>query len=150
MAEPFQLPLFPDQASLTRIRPARDESRFYRLEVWPDLFGHALLAPVGPHRLRRPAAPRSPPGPGCGRQRPRPARPRQAPPRLPGLRRMTGTPNRQVATAKSVGSPPSRRVGAKTTSRAAAKPGCGRGGAADGHGAAYRDRRAQISYRPRT
>jgi hypothetical protein len=44
MAEPFQLPLFPDQASLTRIRPARNESRFYRLEVWPDLFGHALLA----------------------------------------------------------------------------------------------------------
>ena len=44
MAEPFQLPLFPDQASLTRIRPARNESRFYRLAVWPDLFGHALLA----------------------------------------------------------------------------------------------------------
>jgi len=44
MAEPFQLPLFPDQASLTRIRPARNESRFYRLEGWPDLFGHALLA----------------------------------------------------------------------------------------------------------
>ena len=44
MAEPFQLPLFPDQACLTRIRLARNESRFYRLEVWPDLFGHALLA----------------------------------------------------------------------------------------------------------
>ena len=44
MAEPFQLPLFPDQASLTRIRPARNEGRFYRLAVWPDLFGHALLA----------------------------------------------------------------------------------------------------------
>jgi predicted DNA-binding WGR domain protein len=24
--------------------PARNEGRFYRLEVWPDLFGHALLA----------------------------------------------------------------------------------------------------------
>ena len=34
----------PDQASLTRIRPARNESRFHRLAVWPDLFGHALLA----------------------------------------------------------------------------------------------------------
>ena len=44
MAEPFQLPLFPDQASLTRIRPARNESRFCRLAVWPDLFGRALLA----------------------------------------------------------------------------------------------------------
>jgi predicted DNA-binding WGR domain protein len=44
MAQPFQLPLFPDQASLTRIRAANNEDRFYRLEVWPDLFGHALLA----------------------------------------------------------------------------------------------------------
>jgi hypothetical protein len=26
MAEPFQLPLFPDQAALTRIRPERNES----------------------------------------------------------------------------------------------------------------------------
>ncbi|HME25045.1 MAG TPA: WGR domain-containing protein [Acetobacteraceae bacterium] len=44
MAEPLQLPLFPDQASLTRLRPARNEGRFYRLAVWPDLFGRALLA----------------------------------------------------------------------------------------------------------
>jgi predicted DNA-binding WGR domain protein len=49
MAEPFQLPLFPDQASLTRIRPERNEGRFYegrfyRVAVWPDLFGRALLA----------------------------------------------------------------------------------------------------------
>ena len=43
MAEPYQLPLFPDQASLTCIRPARSESRFYHLEVWPDLFGRAQL-----------------------------------------------------------------------------------------------------------
>jgi predicted DNA-binding WGR domain protein len=41
--EAVQLPLFPDQASLTRIRPERDEARFYRMEVWPDLFGRALL-----------------------------------------------------------------------------------------------------------
>ncbi len=43
MAEPFQLPLFPEQASLTRLRPARHEARFYRIAVWPDLFGRALL-----------------------------------------------------------------------------------------------------------
>ena len=43
MAEPLQLPLFPEQASLTRLRPARHEARFYRIAVWPDLFGRALL-----------------------------------------------------------------------------------------------------------
>ena len=40
---PIQLPLFPDVASLIHIRPERNEWRFYRMEVWPDLFGHALL-----------------------------------------------------------------------------------------------------------
>ena len=44
MADPIQLPLFPDAAALTRIRPERNEWRFYRLAVWPDLFGRALLA----------------------------------------------------------------------------------------------------------
>lgn len=44
MAEPLQLPLFPDRARLIRIRPDQSEQRFYRLEVWPDLFGRALLA----------------------------------------------------------------------------------------------------------
>jgi predicted DNA-binding WGR domain protein len=43
-AEPIQLPLFPDQAILTRVRPERNELPFYRLPVWPDLFGRALLA----------------------------------------------------------------------------------------------------------
>ncbi len=38
-----QLPLFPDRASLSRIRPEINEWRYYRLEVWPDLFGRALL-----------------------------------------------------------------------------------------------------------
>jgi hypothetical protein len=33
MAEPIQRPLFPDQAALTRIRPERNEWRFYRLAV---------------------------------------------------------------------------------------------------------------------
>jgi hypothetical protein len=34
---PIQLPLFPDAASLIRIRPEHNEWRFYRMEVWPDL-----------------------------------------------------------------------------------------------------------------
>lgn len=38
-----QLPLFCDSASLVRIRPALNDHRFYRIEVWPDLFGRALL-----------------------------------------------------------------------------------------------------------
>ena len=42
--EPVQLPLFPDMVALTRIRPERNEWRFYRMAVWPDLFGRALLA----------------------------------------------------------------------------------------------------------
>lgn len=44
MAAPVQPPMFPDQASLIRVRPERNEWRFYRMEVWPDLFGRALLA----------------------------------------------------------------------------------------------------------
>jgi predicted DNA-binding WGR domain protein len=40
---PVQLPLFPEAVSLVRIRPALNEWRFYRMEVWPDLFGRALL-----------------------------------------------------------------------------------------------------------
>ena len=44
MPEPVQLPMFPDQARLIRIRPDKHEWRFYRMEVWPDLFGRALLA----------------------------------------------------------------------------------------------------------
>jgi predicted DNA-binding WGR domain protein len=41
---PIQLPLFAEAASLIRVRPERDEFRYYRLEIWPDLFGRALLA----------------------------------------------------------------------------------------------------------
>jgi hypothetical protein len=33
---PVQLPLFAEAASLARIRPERNEWRFYRMEVWPD------------------------------------------------------------------------------------------------------------------
>ncbi len=39
----IQLPLFTEAAWLVRARPERGEHRFYRLEVWPDLFGRALL-----------------------------------------------------------------------------------------------------------
>ncbi len=37
------LPLFAEMASLIRVRPEWNEWRFYRMEVWPDLFGRALL-----------------------------------------------------------------------------------------------------------
>ena len=40
---PVQLPLFVETASLVRIRPDRNEFRYYRLEIWPDLFGRVLL-----------------------------------------------------------------------------------------------------------
>jgi predicted DNA-binding WGR domain protein len=40
---PIQLPLFAEAASLVRIRPAANEWRYYRMEIWPDLFGRALL-----------------------------------------------------------------------------------------------------------
>jgi predicted DNA-binding WGR domain protein len=40
---PIQLPLFAKVASLVRVRPECHEWRFYRMEVWPDLFGRALL-----------------------------------------------------------------------------------------------------------
>jgi predicted DNA-binding WGR domain protein len=41
---PIQLPLFPEAASLIRVHVECNEFRFYRLEVWPDLFGRALLS----------------------------------------------------------------------------------------------------------
>lgn len=40
---PIQLPLFAEAATLVCTLPERDEHRYYRLEVWPDLFGHAML-----------------------------------------------------------------------------------------------------------
>ncbi len=40
---PLQLSLFAEAASLIRVRPERNEWRYYRLEIWPDLFGRALL-----------------------------------------------------------------------------------------------------------
>jgi predicted DNA-binding WGR domain protein len=40
---PIQLPLFAETASLVRIRAELNEWRYYRMEIWPDLFGRALL-----------------------------------------------------------------------------------------------------------
>jgi len=54
---PVQLPLFAEAASLIRVRPERNEWRFYRMEIWPDLFGRALLVRhwgrIGTHGRRR-------------------------------------------------------------------------------------------------
>jgi predicted DNA-binding WGR domain protein len=38
-----QAELFSEQVALRRIRPEKNEFRYYRLQVWPDLFGRALL-----------------------------------------------------------------------------------------------------------
>ena len=43
MPECHQLALFPDTVALARIRPDKNERRFYHLEIWPDLFGRTLL-----------------------------------------------------------------------------------------------------------
>ena len=40
---PILPPPFAETASLVRIRPAVNEWRYYRMEIWPDLFGGALL-----------------------------------------------------------------------------------------------------------
>ncbi|NPD69780.1 WGR domain-containing protein (plasmid) [Lichenicola cladoniae] len=40
---PTQIPLFSETASLVNIVPDRNAWRFYRLAIWPDLFGGALL-----------------------------------------------------------------------------------------------------------
>ena len=40
---PVQLPLFTETASLVRICDELNQWRYYRMEIWPDLFGRALL-----------------------------------------------------------------------------------------------------------
>lgn len=42
--DPVQLPLFPEQVALTRIRPDRNERRYYQIEILSDLFGAVVLA----------------------------------------------------------------------------------------------------------
>jgi hypothetical protein len=37
------MPLFAETASLVRVVPARNQFRYYRMEIWPDLFGRSLL-----------------------------------------------------------------------------------------------------------
>ena len=41
--ELIQLPLFPESASMSGIRPELNERRYYRLVICPDLFGGPLL-----------------------------------------------------------------------------------------------------------
>ena len=41
---PVPLPLFPERVILARIRPERNERRYYRLEIVTDLFGTVGLA----------------------------------------------------------------------------------------------------------
>ena len=55
---PIQLPLFAEAASLIRVRPERNEWRFYRLEVCPPLaippgFAGRNLAPAPPDLFGR-------------------------------------------------------------------------------------------------
>lgn len=38
-----QLSLFAEEANLARVNHAKNMWRFYRMEVWPDLLGGALL-----------------------------------------------------------------------------------------------------------
>ena len=37
----LQLPLLPEEASLIRADPDRNAWRYYRMEIWRDLFGRA-------------------------------------------------------------------------------------------------------------
>ena len=39
----MQLPLFPETVALTRIRPEKNEKRFYRMDICLDLFGRTVL-----------------------------------------------------------------------------------------------------------
>ena len=84
MPEPIQLPLFPDQAALTRIEPACNARRFYRMAVWPDLFGRVLLV-CRWDRIGAPGRVRLDPYPNLALRSMRsPGSPAQRPPRLPG------------------------------------------------------------------
>ena len=40
---PYPASAFSVEASLVRFRPERNEWRYYRMEIWPDLFGRAML-----------------------------------------------------------------------------------------------------------
>src|ERR1700722_11908838 len=86
---PIQLPLFAEVASLIRVSPERNEHRFYRLEVWPDLFGRALLVRHW-GRLGTPGRRRLDPHPDrAPRSTPLPASSAPTPPRLSGTTGLT-------------------------------------------------------------
>jgi hypothetical protein len=44
MPEFHELALFPEFVALARIRPEKNERRFYHSELWPDLFGRTQQA----------------------------------------------------------------------------------------------------------
>ena len=129
---PIQLPLFAEAASLIRVRPERNEWRFYRLGD--------LARPVRPRPARpatgaasapKAAAASTPPRSRRRPQRPRPARPRQTPPRLPGPRRMTRRPQppplpsaQACPKARARALPSSVSAGARSR-QGAARPGPG-------------------------
>ena len=85
----------PEAAELVKLSPAKKQARFYRLEIWPDLFGGFLSCPrVWPHRSAGTPATRSLPR---DRHRPQilcPHRQQEAAARvcrLAGCRGMAGT-----------------------------------------------------------
>ena len=65
----MQLNVFSEITLLARVRPERNEFRFYCMEVWPDFFGRALLmrlwglsartAVAGSIRIQTPEQPRT-------------------------------------------------------------------------------------------
>jgi predicted DNA-binding WGR domain protein len=42
--EAMQTTPYPEAAELAKVSPAQRQARFYRLEIWPDLFGGFSLA----------------------------------------------------------------------------------------------------------
>jgi hypothetical protein len=101
---PIELPLFAEAASLIRVRSECNEFRYYRMEIWLDLLGRALLL----RQCGRIGTPGSPP-PRSPSPSPSPSRPRRryqcarrprlpkTPPRLSGRHRMSRRPVRMTA-----------------------------------------------------
>jgi hypothetical protein len=65
-----QLSLFAEEANLARVYPEENMWRFYRMEIWPDLLGGALLMRQWGRRHGGAPAARSLPGRGRGAERP--------------------------------------------------------------------------------
>ena len=111
----MQLPLFAEAASLARIRPERNEWRFYRMEVWPDLFGRALLlrqwGRIGTEGRRR-LDPH--PDPGAALNALARLAGAKTAPRLPGPRRMTRSPAARKTPGETSGPAPPSAMGLYT------------------------------------